>query len=71
MNRIHPKSLLHSKWTSLEVVNKRKHFVVTELEFNDKNTVTHCVIQAVIDNSEHSIKWRALKDSTQWRLGWK
>ena len=35
MNKVSPKVLLHSKWTKTKVVNKEKHFEITEIEFDD------------------------------------
>ena len=32
MNALNPKKLLNSKWTSVNPVNKEKHFLVTEVE---------------------------------------
>lgn len=70
MNKVSPKSLLHSKWTKVEITNKEKHFVITEVEFDDNNKVIHCVIEAVMSKNEYAISWRDLKDSKQWRIGW-
>lgn len=71
MNKISPKRLLHSKWTKTTVVNKEKHFMITDVEFNDDNAVTRCVIQAVINKREYDINWRDLKNSDLWNIGWK
>ncbi|MGB5446988.1 MAG: TIGR02450 family Trp-rich protein [Psychromonas sp.] len=70
MNRISPKSLLQSKWTKITVVNKERHFVVTELEFDEDKKIIRCVIQAVINHAEYEINWRELKDKNQWLIGW-
>ena len=70
MNSVNPKALLHSKWTKQQVENKEKHFVVTEVEFNENKKVVHCVIQAVISHNEYDINWRDLKNSKLWRQGW-
>jgi len=71
MNKISPKSLLHSKWTKIEVLNKEKHFVITHIEFDEDNRVIECLIQAVMTKNDYPINWRELKDSQQWKLGWK
>ena len=71
MNRVSAKSLLHSKWTKLEVVRKEKHFMITEVNYDETGKVERCVIQAVINKSEYEIDWRSLKDSECWRIGWK
>ena len=70
MNRLSPKSLLHSKWTKLEVDNKEKHFVITSVEFDDEQRVVECIIQAVINKAEYNIAWRDLKNTLAWRVGW-
>lgn len=71
MNKVNPKVLLHSKWTKIEVLNKEKHFVITQIEFDEDNRVIACVIQAVMTKNDYPINWRELKDSKLWRLGWK
>lgn len=42
MNKINPKKLLHSKWTAVSPVNKEKHFLVTEMEFDEAGQVLLC-----------------------------
>lgn len=69
-NQVAPKKLLNSKWTKMEVVNKEKHFIITEVEFDEMQKVTLCVTQSVITKNEYSIDWRDLKNPQQWRLGW-
>ncbi|WP_286235395.1 TIGR02450 family Trp-rich protein [Thalassotalea sediminis] len=71
MNKLAPKALLNSKWTKVNVINKEKHFSVIRVTFDEDQRVTECVIQAVINNNEYAINWRDLKDSTQWKIGWK
>jgi tryptophan-rich hypothetical protein len=70
MNKISPKTLLHSKWTKQQVSNKEKHFIITKVEFDEQKNVIECIIEAVINNNEYEINWRDLKDNQQWRLGW-
>lgn len=70
MNQISPKSLLHSKWTKICVENKEKHFVITQVEFNEKQVIEQCIIQAVMTHNEYQVNWRSLKDSKQWKIGW-
>ena len=62
MNKVSPKSLLNSKWTKQVIANKEKHFVITEVEFDEDKNVIKCVIQAVINKNEYEINWRDLKD---------
>lgn len=70
MNRISPKSLLHSKWTKTKVTKKEKHFVVTLVKYSQDQQVTDCIIEAVITKNEYAINWRELKLSEYWRIGW-
>lgn len=71
MNKISPKSLLHSKWTKLDIANKEKHFVVTKMAFDEQQRVIECLIEAVISGKEYNIQWRDLKNSMLWKVGWK
>lgn len=70
MNKVSPKTLLHSKWTKQDVINKEKHFVITQVKYDEQQNVIECVIEAVINQSQYEINWRDLKDNKQWRLGW-
>ncbi|WP_299265849.1 TIGR02450 family Trp-rich protein [uncultured Psychrosphaera sp.] len=70
MNRVNPKALLNSKWTAMLVNNKEKHFIVIDVEFDDEQKVSLCVIEAVINNQQYQINWRDLKDPTKWKIGW-
>lgn len=71
MNSISAKKLLNSKWTILNPTNKEKHFIITELEFDENNIATHCLIEAVISNRSQQIDWTKLRDTSQWIQGWK
>lgn len=68
---IHPKKLLHSKWTAVTPKNREKHWVITQIEFDQEGTVELCIIQAVISKRDQSIDWRDLKNTSLWRQGWK
>ncbi|GAA0294626.1 TIGR02450 family Trp-rich protein [Psychrosphaera haliotis] len=70
MNKVSPKSLLHSKWTKVNIENKEKHFVITEVEFDEDQRVTKCVIEAAMTHNEYEINWRELKEPKQWKVGW-
>lgn len=70
MNKINPKKLLSSKWTAVNPVNKEKHFLVTELEFDQEGNVIHCLIEAVYSKRAATIEWQALKDNKNWLQGW-
>ena len=71
MNPINPKKLLHSKWTAVQPVNKEKHFMVTEVEFDEEGGVVEWVIEAVMSKRSESIDWTVLKNTDSWRQGWK
>jgi tryptophan-rich hypothetical protein len=70
MNRINPRKLAMSKWTAVRPMNREKHFVVTEVEFDENGSVIRCVLQAVLTQRESTIDWRDLKESSLWRQGW-
>ena len=71
MNNINVKKLINSKWTATNPINKEKHFLITELEFDENNNVTHCLIEAVMSHRTQQIDWIELKESEHWLQGWK
>lgn len=71
VRKINPKKLLHSKWTAVKPINKEKHFMVTELEFDEEGVVIHCLIEAIMSKRSEAIDWASLKDQSQWQQGWK
>lgn len=71
MNKINPKKLLGSKWTAVTSINKEKHFMVTEIEFDEEEIVVSCSIEAVMSKRSIAINWHDLKDETNWLHGWK
>ena len=71
MNKINPKKLLNSKWTAVEPVKREKHFLVTEVEFDDTGDLVHCIIEAVLSKRSAPIDWQELKNSENWLQGWK
>ena len=71
MNKINAKKLLNSKWTAVNPINKEKHFIITEIEFDENNNVTNCLIEAVISYRTQPINWTELKKSEHWLQGWK
>jgi tryptophan-rich hypothetical protein len=70
MNKVSPKTLIHSKWTKLEVNNKEKHFVITKVIVDEDQRIIECIIEAIISHHEYAINWRDLKNSTLWKIGW-
>ena len=71
MNKVSPKKLLNSKWTAIKPLKKEKHFLITELEFDEEGDVVHCLIEAVISNRSAPLQWTELKNSDNWLQGWK
>jgi tryptophan-rich hypothetical protein len=70
MNKINPKKLHHSKWTAVTPVNKEKHFLVTEVKFDEEGNVASCVIEAIMSRRALSIEWKELTDDSCWLFGW-
>ena len=70
MNKVSPKALFNSKWTKVDVLNKEKHFVITKVLIDENQTITQCIIEAVISHNEYEINWRDLKNSLCWKVGW-
>ena len=71
MNKISSKKLLNIKWTAVSPSIKEKHFLISELEFDENDNVTHCLIEAVISNRTELINWQDLKESEHWFQGWR
>ncbi len=71
MTKINPKKLHQSKWTAIRPINKEKHFIVTEVEWDENGSVLHCLLEAVISHRSVSIDWHDLKNSDSWLIGWK
>ena len=70
MNKVNPKALLNSKWTKVLVTNKEKHFIVVDVEFDEEQKVTLCVVEAVINHVQYEINWRELKEPNKRKIGW-
>jgi tryptophan-rich hypothetical protein len=71
MNKINPKKLLNSKWTAVTPTNKEKHFIVSDIEFDEEDIVISCCIEAVMSKRSIMIEWQVLKDDASWLHGWK
>lgn len=71
MNKINPKKLLNSKWTAVNSTKKEKHFIVSEVEFDEDDIVVSCSIEPVMSKRSVSIDWHDLKDTNNWVHGWK
>ncbi len=70
MHQINPKKLLRSKWTAVKPKHKEKHFMVTELEFDEEGNVIYCLLEAVLTKRATAIDWQQLKNSAEWQHGW-
>ena len=70
MNALSAKKLLSSKWTKVNPERKEKHFLVTEVNYDENGMVTDCLIEAVMSKHTYSIEWRGLRDSEKWITGW-
>ena len=71
MNQINPKKLLNSKWTKVLPANKEKHFLISELKYDENELISDCLIEAIISKNIESIDWKELKDSNKWLQGWR
>ena len=71
MNKINPRKLLNSKWTAVTPVRKEKHFMVTEVEFDEEGIVTLCSIESLISKRSIPINWHDLTNEKNWVQGWK
>ena len=71
MHKINPNKLLNSKWTAINPVNKAKHFIITEIDFDETGGVTHCLIESILSKHAELIDWETLKNDQKWLQGWK
>jgi tryptophan-rich hypothetical protein len=71
MNRFNPKKLLNSKWTAAQPENKELHFIVIKLIKNEDETITGCVIEAVMIKNNYQLTLEELKNTDTWIMGWK
>jgi len=71
MNKINPKKLLNSKWTAASPENKEKHFIISDIEFDEEGIVDACFIEPVMSKRATPINWLVLTDDSRWLQGWK
>jgi tryptophan-rich hypothetical protein len=71
MNKISPKKLLNSKWTAVVPLDKAKHFIIIEVEYDEDGAVMSCLIEAIMSKRSIQIQWRDLKNTLKWVQGWK
>ena len=63
--------MLNSKWTAVNPVHKEKHFIVSDVKFDDEGLVVLCSIEAVMSKRVKPIDWHDLKEQSNWLQGWK
>jgi len=51
-------------------LNKEKHFIITEVEYDEEGAVMACVIEAIMSKRTTHIDWLNLKNTEQWLQGW-
>ncbi|QIR15510.1 TIGR02450 family Trp-rich protein [Shewanella aestuarii] len=71
MNKINPAKLLNSKWTASKPMHREKHFLVSEIEFEEDGSVLSCQLEAVMTKNAYLIDWTELKNNNKWVQGWK
>lgn len=71
MNPINPAKLLNSKWTAVKPKNREKHFLVSDVEFEESGAVASCTLEAILSKKEYFIDWKELKQKEKWLQGWK
>ena len=71
MNSFSPKKLLNSKWTKVKPLNNERHFIVTDINFDENGEVIECIIEAVISKKSKYIDWIEFKNDKIWIQGWK
>ena len=65
------KTLLYSKWTALQPVDREKHFLVIRvLVPEDGATITEVELQAIHSRRVHVVPWRTLDNTSAWAVGW-
>ncbi|MBQ4862415.1 TIGR02450 family Trp-rich protein [Pseudoalteromonas sp. MMG013] len=71
MHKMNPRKLLNSKWTAISPQHKEKHFIVSEVEFDEEGRITLCIIEAVMTKRAIEVDWRTLKEGDMWKVGWR
>lgn len=71
MNQINPAKLPNSKWTAVNPTNREKHFLVSDIDFDEDGSVTSCKLEAILSKKHYSIDWTELKNQDNWIQGWK
>ncbi|WP_421131823.1 TIGR02450 family Trp-rich protein [Alteromonas sp. A079] len=71
MNQINPAKLRNSKWTAVTPLKREKHFLVSDVEYDEENVVIACMLEAVLSKNTYPIDWAELKNEQKWLQGWK
>lgn len=73
MTKINYKKLLNSKWTSVNPINKEKHFIVTKVlkNLNDSQVIDFVLIEAVFTKRVSKVLPISLSNRELWIEGWK
>jgi tryptophan-rich hypothetical protein len=71
-NPLHPKKLLHTKWTAVHPQHKEKHFLVVKVIKPDDQllAIEQVVIEAVMTKRQKTIHWQHLTNGLEWKQGW-
>ncbi len=56
---------------TVTTTRKEKHFMVTEVVFDEERVVTLCSIESLISKRTVPINWRDLQNVNNWVQGWK
>jgi len=72
MNSLHPKKLLLTKWTAVKPIDKNKHFLVSKVIEPElpEGAIEWLELEAVYSKKLLRMRWRDLRDVTQWLQGW-
>ncbi len=72
MNRLSPKKLLLTKWTSVKPIAKQKHFLVSKVILPEppSDKIEFVEIEAVYSKKTTLIAWRDLTNNEIWLQGW-
>lgn len=70
MNKVNVKKLRDTKWTAIQPQNKEKHFLVSDVEFDEEGNVIRCQLEAIMTKRIFDINWQDLRDSQVWQQGW-
>ena len=71
-NLVNVKKLLLSKWTAVQPIDKRKHFLVAKVIAPElpELAVQWVELEAVHSNLAHRVHWHELRDPALWSIGW-